>query len=429
MALVKNQEVSGAIEGLHWTPRVRLRNGGDSYVVPFPDARPFNLVFHGHRQFSYGHYGVHLGQRDQLTFLGPSTQKIHAYFIDCRGNSATFGSRVGLTFNPTSQWTLVIPPGVAHAFDSLENVFTINSYDTFLPEPAAWADATEPWSPFDDVLNLPLDIENLPRLLPNPHRAAEPLYRLVADYQMANVRKVRHEFPTIDDVKFADGTERRVALRKPTSFRNSDIAQEPIAAIMGCYWNPHPIVWSGPDSGFSLSPMLMPYYIVDHGEQEYSHDAFGIHVGQEDHLTFVGNPDRTIRVALVDCRENSPTLGNESSFDFIPSAQRELVIPNGVAHRFEGLGSVYTINRPRVLLPDSGDYQPGNDVIDWPISKRPLPLIRENRIPASDSFYRHQSVAQRLELDRAPDASTPIVLVAKSEAGSEVRVALRKRID
>ena len=108
------------ILGLRWEENKRIDNGTDSFVVPFPSTRPVNLVFHGEEPFEYGHYGIHLGQEDQLTFLGNSDQEITAYFIDCRDSSSTLHQRFVTQLTPNSGRRLCIPPGVAHAFDGLE---------------------------------------------------------------------------------------------------------------------------------------------------------------------------------------------------------------------------------------------------------------------------------------------------------------------
>ena len=87
-----------SIDGLRWEANWRASNGGTSYVIPFPTMRPFNIVFHGDRKFDYGHYGIHLGQEDNLTFLGSSDALIVGYFIDCRRGSPTFRKKGSRTF-------------------------------------------------------------------------------------------------------------------------------------------------------------------------------------------------------------------------------------------------------------------------------------------------------------------------------------------
>src|SRR4051794_4245415 len=105
------------IKGLRWEARFRLDNGDNSYVVPFPTLNPVNIVYHGAQKFEYGHYGIHLGQEDRLTFMGDSHKSIQAFFIDCREKSLTRGQRIVTQFTPSTARTLCIPAGVAHSFE------------------------------------------------------------------------------------------------------------------------------------------------------------------------------------------------------------------------------------------------------------------------------------------------------------------------
>lgn len=92
------------INGLHFENRYRNPNGGDSYVIYYPTIQPFSLVYHGDEKFEYKHFGIHLGQKDRLTFLGNPNQKIIGHFIDCRKESDTFKEKVTTDFN----WYLIL---------------------------------------------------------------------------------------------------------------------------------------------------------------------------------------------------------------------------------------------------------------------------------------------------------------------------------
>ena len=137
----------GEISGLRWIYRNRISNGEESFVVPFPDVNPVSIVDHGFKEFSYDQYGIHLGQADILTFLGSENEKITAHFIDCRKNSETFGKRIKENFYPSTEKTLYIPPGVAHRFDNLSNVYTINNFKLFLPTPKSLFKKDSNWNP------------------------------------------------------------------------------------------------------------------------------------------------------------------------------------------------------------------------------------------------------------------------------------------
>jgi hypothetical protein len=100
-----------------------------------------------------------------------------------------------------------------------------------------------------------------------------------------------------------------------------------------------------------------------------------------------------------------------------------------VGHAFEHLENVFTINRPRTLLPETGsDYMPGNDVTDWPLSKRPIPAIRVNTVPATAAYYEAR-VADQKKLQTMPARySTPSVMMIPGEDGKVIRVAIRKKV-
>ncbi|TDD93848.1 dTDP-4-dehydrorhamnose 3,5-epimerase family protein [Actinomadura rubrisoli] len=421
--------MSFAIDGLTWRDNWRIDNGQNSYVVPFPHLRPATIVFHGETRFSYGHYGIHLGQADQLTFLGPSSGTITGHFIDTRAGSVTAGTREVHTWNPTSARALYIPPGVAHTFDGLEFVNTINTYEMFLPDPQEWVRGALKWQPDADIINLPLDVkgDDLPFFAPNKHPASQLWYDLVAAQQRAMIPQISHEYPVTREVKLADGSLRRIELRKRLN-RLETRQWEPVADIPGLGWVAHSVVHNGPESGFSALLERSPLYFIDHGEEGYSNDAYGIHLGQEDRLTFLGPRDQKVTVHLIDTRASSPTFGRETSYEFIPDPQRYLLIPPGVGHAFESIEKVYTVNRPRTFLPvDQADYRPGNDVIDWPRQKRPIPALEPNVVPAPKAFYEQQS-ADQLQLRSMPNQhATPAVMMVQGPDGKFIRVALRRR--
>lgn len=418
------------IDGLQWRDNWRVENGPDSYVVPFPRLRPAQLVYHGTSEFSYQQYGVHLGQDDILTFLGPSTQVVKGHFLDCRSDSPTFGQRDDFEFSPTSARALVIPRGVGHDFDGLENVFTLNTYELYLPAPDDWVDSD--WRPKGDVINVPSDVDadSVPALVPNSFPAGDRWYQLVGLQQRVMIPLLSHEYPVTKDVEFEDGQSHRVALlKRATSTPRPE--WEDIDEIEGLGWVNLPFVSSGPESGFV--PLLEPHplYFIDHGETDYTHDAFGIHLGQEDHLLFAGPPDQTVTVEFIDTRDSSPTHGTRFTLEFQPDPTRYLKIPAGVGHALSNLQNVFTVNRAAVFLPDgeSSDYRPGNDVIDWPRSAQDVPRLQPNTREAPAEFYAQQ-VSDQVELQKAPPMhATPAVMLIDGPDGEKIRVALRKRVD
>ncbi|WP_326750736.1 LysR family transcriptional regulator [Streptomyces hirsutus] len=226
----------------------------------------------------------------------------------------------------------------------------------------------------------------------------------------------------------ADGTVRRVELRRrlPKDGRKN---WEPFDGVFGVGWVRHPVIRSGAESGFSALLDRHPLYFIDHGEDRYTHDAYGIHLGQEDRLTFVGPRDQEVTLHLIDTRVDSPTYGADVSFTLFPDPERYLLVPPGVGHAFEHLENVYTINRPRTLLPeDGGEYLPGNDVIDWPVDQRPMPSLRANAVPASREYYEERVADQKKLRAMPPTHSTPSVMMITGENGRQIRIALRKKV-
>jgi dTDP-4-dehydrorhamnose 3,5-epimerase-like enzyme len=416
------------ILGLEWRHNWHINNGQDSFVIPFASLRPINLVFHGEEEFNYGHYGIHLGQADFLTFLGSKDHVITGYFIDCRRGSPTLHQKVKMQWHPTSDLSLYIPNGVAHAFDGLEKIFTLNNYRLFLPDPERWASGDTEWNIESDVINLPMGIldKDLPTLDANEHEASEVFYQLIAERQRTSISKLEHEYPFTEDVTLENGKTVRLMLHKQRSSNDLIPEWEPIEGIKGAGWSRHLVVWSSDHSGFV--PLLdpAPFYVVDHGENAYSHDAYGIHLGQEDRLTFLGSESHMIRLTMIDCRQNSETLHNKVCVEFSPSSLRYLVIPNGVAHRFEGLEKVFTVNRPKIFVTNEDDYEPSNDVIDWSVERQDFPKLEIHEIPASPSFYMKQVYAQSKLMELPPEYATPMVFLTQDSEGNAVKVALRK---
>lgn len=202
----------------------------------------------------------------------------------------------------------------------------------------------------------------------------------------------------------------------------------PVEGIHGVGWRKHMLVWAGPAAGYAALADPGPMQVIDHGEQAYSTDAYGIHLEWEDRLTFVGPTDQMATIKLIDCRKASPTLGRETVHEFRPSPLRMLVIPPGVAHAFEGLERIFTINRPIRRSGDPERFEPGNDVIDWPLDKRPAPAFdigAETTFPFS--YYARLAAVQRDYIDSRQDGlSTPSVLLVDDGSGRQVKVALRR---
>lgn len=395
--------------------------------MPFPVTRPFNVVFHGDRKFDYGHYGVHLGQEDRLTFLGHCDHLITARFIDCRSKSPTARMSLEVKFSPSSEWELIIPPGVAHTFDNLEGVNTINTYRVLLPDPSEWLNGSSKWVMDSDIINIPenSDPSKVELVEQNSLEASKIFYRVLADLQRNTLPQIQHEHPYTANHKLPDGSIVQLKIRERVNQARAD--PEQLCEMAGLMWITIPFVKTGPESGITPLVSERPFYIVDHGSENYTHDAFGIHKGQDDILLFLGPTDQMITAEFVDCRRGSPTIFRRHLETFSPSAFRVLSIPRGIAHRFEHLENVFTLNQGVMFAEVSEPYDAENDVLDWPRDAKEFPTIDQNT--EEFSLFTYEAFAEgqvRALKSTAADHSTPVVLLAKDEHGKEVRVAIRR---
>jgi hypothetical protein len=299
-----------------------------------------------------------------------------------------------------------------------------------LPDPEAWLSGASQWTVRGDIVNVPMDVADgdIPALSQNDRPASETFFKMIAAEQKAALADLSHEYPFTQDIQFQDGARERLKFWKRLEGERKRLQWEPIQAISGAGWKANLVVWTGDTSGYVPLLERRPKHMIDHGEGQYSHDAYGIHLGGDDHLVFVGPSSLRATCELVDCRRGSPTLHSSVIFEFSPDPLRTLVIPRGVAHMFKNLQGIYTINQPHTYLPDSGEYRPGNDVLDWPIERRPLPVLEVNQNDADERFYEELSLRQAQMLTAPPTHATPTVLLAADDAGNRVRVALRQRI-
>lgn len=421
------------IDGLCFDELPVMNNGGSSCVLPIPTTRPIHIVFHGILPFKHGHYGLHKGLADRLIFLGNSKKIITGFFIDCRSESPTFGVRHIEKFAPSIKKMLRIPPGVGHAFEGLEEVFTINAYEAFLPPPETLLTEKNPWATGADILNFKFETptDELPVVIPNSYSASDTFYEALRLYQKATLNKVNHDYPHTEDIFFEDGSSAKLSVRKPIDRSHWPQDWEPIGDIPGLGWKRHFIVMGDDDTGYSALLDPAPIQIIDHGIETYTHDAYGIHLESEDRLTFVGDQGKTVKAHFIDCRKNSPTFHKEYSISFTPSALKFLVIPPGVAHAFESIETVFTINRPRRCAGDLSKMEPGNDIIDWPIASRPAPVIEvDNNYEDAPIEYYHQLAARQSRyLAENELTSSALTVLIENSQGSHVRLLLRKSKD
>lgn len=90
--------------------------------------------------------------------------------------------------------------------------------------------------------------------------------------------------------------------------------------------------------------------------------------------------------------------------------------------------NIYTLNQPRVFQKPGTEYQPSNDIIDWPVGNSDYPELDPYSEDVGPQFYERQVSEQKKLLAIPALHSTPIVLLAKDSCGKRVRVSLRKKL-
>ncbi|MFJ3633274.1 hypothetical protein [Streptomyces sp. NPDC090112] len=161
-------------------------------------------------------------------------------------------------------------------------------------------------------------------------------------------------------------------------------------------------------------------------EKDFAYSAFGIHVGQDDRLTFFGEGQR-IAVHLIDCREDSPQLGDEITIEMVVSPHRVLIIPKGVAHTLDGLGGVVTRDEPVWYADQNPDWEPDNDLVSFLRSSRQAPVVRTNRheLPVAAHLLLSRMSQQTNAQDQGAYAARYRVSIGGSTTYATLRPAWR----
>lgn len=137
----------------------------------------------------------------------------------------------------------------------------------------------------------------------------------------------------------------------------------------------------------SSGPLISDY--VTH-ESSFEYTTFGIHVGQNDRLTFMGQASQVITGYFIDCRLGSKTVGRKVKIIYNPSMGRVLTIPRGVAHTFEGLEHIVTRDEP-VWYSDVENpaWEVGNDLVSFSRMEldENIPRVPPNRFLLPDAAH------------------------------------------
>jgi dTDP-4-dehydrorhamnose 3,5-epimerase-like enzyme len=153
----------------------------------------------------------------------------------------------------------------------------------------------------------------------------------------------------------------------------------------------------GPKGWFSQKLMSSPGPLISDfvtHEKNFRYQTYGIHVGQDDRLTFMGDNGKRIKGYFVDCRKGSATLHRKVMFDFAPSLKRRLIIPRGVAHTFDNLEYIVTRDEPVWYSDeDNQDWNIDNDLISVPRDTEPtlFPVVHANKHHLPDEAHQFLS--------------------------------------
>ena len=351
------------------------------------------------RQVEDGHLRLHAGTAHRLIFLGDPERVIRGHFIDCRKGSATRHHRGSLAFHPDSARILCIPAGVAHGFTGVEGLFIVDEPALLLPDiPSLIRDGLK--NPAGDEVRrvaAACPDDRLPVIEAHRHAASDRLYEFLGE-ELRSSAPVTPGFPLGEMI----GRDDVVDAYRCGANRTPD--WEPLAGIHGAGWQRNLALTSRRSARSGVIVMAEPgvRQVVDHGIHRYEHGAYGIHVSLEDRLTFLGDGDRVARATLVDCREGSPTLHARIDVEFHPSPFRQLIIPPGVAHAFQDLSGIFTINRAKPYFDRHGRYPADQRTVEWPLDRSDYPVVPPHDGEPSRALIRHLVDGERDLLRQEP---------------------------
>ena len=360
------------IDGLRFSSRHRVQNGGDAYVTPVPSMNPVTVEFNGPSgSGEKASSRLHVATAHRLTFFGDAERSIRGDFVDCRSRSPTRLERASFELSLDGATTIHIPAGVAHRFHGLGGVLVVDEFELFMPHPdrlgETWG-ASGRRPPIVDLDSAPAD---LPVIDPDALAASEKLYEFVAAEVEGGVSaEALASFPLAEVFDGLGGSG---------APRDFGTAREwaPIEQIDGAGWRRNIAMTRAAESDSGVVMFTAPgmLNVVDHGLSYYRHGAYGIHTCSEDRLTFLGDHRRTARLTMVDCRQGSPTLHAKLEIELHPSPDWQLIIPAGVAHALDDMGGIFTINRPRYYLDEQGRYPSEPGTVNWPLDRDDYPTF------------------------------------------------------
>ncbi|WP_275629369.1 dTDP-4-dehydrorhamnose 3,5-epimerase family protein [Pseudomonas sp. 273] len=184
------------IDGLFWIKNRFFKSAPNSrIIIPNPNQNAYSIIYHG-KDFSganhggYEFYGIHLGQDDVLSFLTYDDRLIKGHFVDCRNNSKTLHQEASLEYKGSPDKSLIIPRGVAHIFDNLADMTSLNQARHFIDI------YNKDFNRSSDVINVPrgTPISEFPTLNINRFKAPAWIVKMSLRLQRINAKK-KSEYP------------------------------------------------------------------------------------------------------------------------------------------------------------------------------------------------------------------------------------------
>jgi|SRR6185369_16218737 dTDP-4-dehydrorhamnose 3,5-epimerase-like enzyme len=278
--------------------------------------------------FAYLTFGIHVGQKDQLTFYSSPPRSLVGYFVDCRRNSSSRRQRLCLKFATSPARKLVIPCGVAHTFSHLETVVTRNDL-------VLYANANNPtWYPVNDDLVFPWTTEGIDAApVVDVNTEEIPLAATTLFYRVQQ-EALRNGQPTV-----AKKSGKRTAKRKTAESGEIFSLPKFSAELSGCEFKLNSFK-SIAEASWMIIPntpsCVMDFVIIkmDSAKRNY----YAIHERQTVLHTFLDREGSEVNVELVDLRADSSTFKVSTRGVFKCDPRFHLRIPAGVLYRYHGTG-------------------------------------------------------------------------------------------
>lgn len=136
------------------------------------------------------------------------------------------------------------------------------------------------------MINLPedIDINEIEGYEPMTEEASALVYYRVAEIQQQWLSQHRFLHSETRKIRLDNGDEINVRLRE----KIADVQKQslPTSTILGVEFREMATLHTGKESGIVPLTRQSPMYLVEHGQEAYDFDSYGLHLGQEDHLTF-----------------------------------------------------------------------------------------------------------------------------------------------